>query len=95
MSFVQHINFDTGFVCLGTSGEPVKDIMRYSNLKSHKEVMKKTLEWRHLAPTCPDTVPCTPCVDVDPFVIYNCPAIYFCGDADLFATEMYEGIVLD
>lgn len=56
--------------------------------------MKKTLEWRHLAPTCPDTVPCTPCVDTDPFVIYNCPAIYFCGDADVFATEMYEGTII-
>lgn len=67
--------------------------MRYSKLNSYIEVMKKTLEWRHLAPTCPDTVPCTPCVDTDPFVIYNCPAIYFCGDADVFATEMYEGTI--
>ncbi|XP_049874101.1 DNA polymerase delta subunit 2 [Pectinophora gossypiella] len=80
-----------GFLCLGTSGEPVKDIMRYSKLDSHLEILKKTLQWRHLAPTCPDTVPCTPCIDTDPFTIYNCPAIYFSGDSNEFATELYEG----
>lgn len=80
-----------GLLCLGTSGEPVKDIMRYSKLDNSQEVLKKTLEWRHLAPTCPDTVPCTPSVDTDPFIIYNCPAIYFSGNADEFGTTLYEG----
>ncbi|XP_072947430.1 DNA polymerase delta subunit 2 [Epargyreus clarus] len=80
-----------GLSCLGTSGEPMKDIMRYSKLDSHLEVMKKTLQWRHMAPTCPDTVPCTPCIDTDPFTIYNCPAIYFSGNCEEFATELYKG----
>ncbi|KAG6442231.1 DNA polymerase delta subunit 2 [Manduca sexta] len=80
-----------GLLCLGTSGEPIKDIMRYSKLNNSINVLKKTLEWRQLAPTCPDTVPCIPCVDNDPFTIYKCPAVYFSGNADKFATEMYEG----
>ncbi|KOB76546.1 DNA polymerase delta small subunit [Operophtera brumata] len=80
-----------GFLCLGTSGEPIKDIMRYSKLDNSLDVLKKTLEWRHLGPTCPDTVPCTPCIDTDPFTIYNCPAIYFSGNSDKFATELYKG----
>ncbi|KAJ2944299.1 hypothetical protein O0L34_g18285 [Tuta absoluta] len=80
-----------GFLCLGTAGEPVKDIMRYSKLDNEIEILKRTLQWRHLAPSCPDTVPCTPCVHTDPFTIYNCPAIYFSGNSDQFATEMYEG----
>ncbi|XP_046968581.1 DNA polymerase delta subunit 2 [Vanessa cardui] len=80
-----------GFVCLGTSGEPVRDVMRYSKLDKPLDVMKKTLEWRHIAPTCPDTVPCTPCLDTDPFTIYNCPAIYFNGNCDEFSTELFTG----
>lgn len=83
-----------GFLCLGTSGEPVKDIMRYSKIDNSLEVMRKTLEWRHLGPTCPDTVPCTPCIDTDPFTIYNCPAIYFTGNSERFATELYIGNAL-
>lgn len=85
--------FFLGFTCLGTSGEPIKDIMRYSKLDNTLEVMKKTLLWRNIAPTCPDTIPCTPCTDTDPFIIYNCPAIYFCGNCPEFATDLYEGTV--
>ncbi|CAG9793807.1 unnamed protein product [Diatraea saccharalis] len=80
-----------GVLCLGTSGESVKDIKRYSKLETDLEVMKKTLQWRHIAPTCPDTIPCTPCVATDPFIMYNCPSIYFNGDCDEFATDVYEG----
>lgn len=81
-----------GFPCLGISGEPIKDIVRYSKLDNTLEIMRKTLEWRHIAPTCPDTIPCTPCVDSDPFIIQNCPGIYFSGNCEEFATDMYEGI---
>ncbi|XP_063828121.1 DNA polymerase delta subunit 2 [Ostrinia nubilalis] len=80
-----------GFSCLGSSGEPIKDIMRYSKLETSLDAMKKTLEWRHLAPTCPDTVPSTPCIDTDPFIIYNCPAVYFSGNCTEFATDTYKG----
>ncbi|XP_059053766.1 DNA polymerase delta subunit 2 [Achroia grisella] len=80
-----------GFTCLGTSGEPLKNIMKYSNLNNRLEIMKNTLKWRHMAPTCPDTVPCTPCVVTDPFIIQNCPAIYFSGNSEEFATDVYKG----
>ncbi|XP_068618471.1 DNA polymerase delta subunit 2 isoform X2 [Battus philenor] len=80
-----------GFLCLGTSGEPMKDIMKYSKLDNQLEIMKRTLQWRHIAPTCPDTVSCTPCVDSDPFTISNCPAVYFSGNCSEFATELFKG----
>ncbi|XP_023946152.2 DNA polymerase delta subunit 2 [Bicyclus anynana] len=80
-----------GFLCLGTSGEPINDITRYSSIDSYLNAMKKTLQWRHMAPTCPDTVPSTPCLDTDPFTIYNCPAIYYCGNSSVFATEVFKG----
>ncbi|XP_045541740.1 DNA polymerase delta subunit 2-like isoform X3 [Papilio machaon] len=80
-----------GFLCLGSSGEPIKDIMKYSKLDNELEIMRRTLQWRHLAPTCPDTVPCTPCIETDPFTIYNCPAIYFSGNCREFATDLHKG----
>lgn len=83
-----------GFLCLGTSGEPIKDVMRYSKIENSLDVMKKTLQWRNIAPTCPDTIPCTPCIDTDPFIMYNCPAIYFSGNCTEFATEIFEGTVV-
>lgn len=67
--------------------------MRYSKIDNSLDVMKKSLEWRNIAPTCPDTIPCTPCIDTDPFIMYNCPAIYFSGNCTEFATEIYEGTV--
>lgn len=69
--------------------------MRYSKIPNSLEAMKKTLDWRHLAPTCPDTVPSTPCIDTDPFIIYNCPAVYFSGNCDEFATDIYTGIYFE
>lgn len=68
--------------------------MRYSKLDTTLEVMKKTLLWRNMAPTCPDTIPCTPCTETDPFIIYNCPAIYYCGNSAEFATDLYEGTMI-
>lgn len=65
--------------------------MCYSKIDNMLDVMKKTLQWRHIAPTCPDTVPSTPCIDTDPFIMYNCPAVYFCGNCDEFATDLYNG----
>lgn len=67
--------------------------MQYSKIDKPIEVMRKTLEWRHLAPTCPDNVPCTPCLETDPFTMFTCPEIYFCGNCDVFATEMYKGML--
>lgn len=83
-----------GFLCLGTSGEPLKDIMKFSKLDDQLDIMQKTLQWRHLSPTCPDTVPCTPSVDTDPFTIYNCPAVYFSGNCKEFATDLYKGTLI-
>lgn len=41
---------------LGTSGQPVADLLRYSGLEDPLAVMESTLRWRHLAPTAPDTL---------------------------------------
>ena len=42
--------------------------------------MERSLQWRHLAPTAPDTLPCYPFCDTDPFVLGECPHVYFVGN---------------
>lgn len=75
---------------LGTAGQNIQDLARFTNISGGLECMKKTLDWSHLAPTCPDTLSCYPFYDKDPFIIEECPHIYFCGNADKFETEIYK-----
>jgi hypothetical protein len=55
-------------------------------------VLTNTLLWRHMAPTAPDTLPCYPFAETDPFVIRDeeIPGIYFCGGTQGFATRSIE-----
>lgn len=41
---------------LGTSGQNVDDLEKYSEAKDKIEFMERTLRWRHLAPTAPNTL---------------------------------------
>lgn len=83
-------SFD-GITFLGTSGQNVKYTQKFSNLKEPIDIMKKTLEWSHLAPSAPDNLPSYPFTDRDPFVIQKCPDVYFVGNQDHFNTLEYEG----
>jgi len=47
--------------------------------------------WRHLAPTAPDQLHCYPFIDQDPFIISECPHVYFIGNQDQFQTKIAEG----
>jgi DNA polymerase delta subunit 2 len=40
-----------GVVVLGTSGQNVEDILKYSSLDGSLDILERLLEWRHLAPT--------------------------------------------
>ena len=40
-----------GVVVLGTSGQNVEDILKYSTLDGSLDILERLLEWRHLAPT--------------------------------------------
>ena len=44
------------FRLLGTSGQPVDDIYKFSQLDDRLEILENTLKWGHLAPTAPDTI---------------------------------------
>ncbi|GFG38024.1 hypothetical protein Cfor_10623 [Coptotermes formosanus] len=76
---------------LGTSGQPVRDIACYSKLSDPLNILQHTLEWAHIAPTCPDTLSCYPYYQEDPFIISECPDIYFAGNQPHFQSKLYEG----
>jgi len=56
--------------------------------------MERMLRWRHLAPTAPDTLACYPFQTVDPFVIEQCPHVFFAGNQKQFATKLVTGAVV-
>jgi hypothetical protein len=55
---------------------------------SFVDILCNTLEWRHLAPTCPDTLPGYPFQAEDPFTIAAVPHLFFAGAAPAFATKL-------
>lgn len=78
-------------VILGTSGQNVDNIRKFTTLDDPLECMKNTLRWSHIAPTCPDTLPCYPYYDKDPFIIEKCPHIYFTAqNSENFQTDTFE-----
>lgn len=79
-----------GRLILGTSGQNIQDIERYSKIEDPLECLRSTIQWAHIAPTCPDTLPCYPYHSQDPFVITDCPHVYFAGNTPEFKTELYQ-----
>lgn len=76
---------------LGTSGQNITSIQKYSNIDDPLEALKLVTKWGHLAPTSPDTLACYPYVDIDPFIIKNCPHILFAGNTKEFQTDLVTG----
>ena len=70
---------------LGTSGQPVQDILRQILLDDSEnaalEALSKTLLWGHICPTAPDTLSSVPLAE-DLFVIARerPPDIFFAGN---------------
>ena len=79
-----------GRVVMGNSGQPVLDILMNSALEHPLDAMEKTLEWRHMCPTAPDTLGCYPYDDDDPFIFNVCPDIYFAGNQDSFGDRVWK-----
>ncbi|CAN0294535.1 unnamed protein product, partial [Scytosiphon promiscuus] len=80
-----------GRVFLGSSGQPLKDMERYTTSETEAAAclrrLEETLEWRHMAPTAPETLGCYPFVTEDPFIIEECPDVFFAGNQPQFATS--------
>lgn len=76
---------------LGTSGQNIDDLDKYSEAKDKLEYMERTMRWRHIAPTAPNTLGCYPFTDRDPFLIESCPHVYFVGNQDEYETRLMKG----
>uniref|UniRef100_A0A336LN48 DNA polymerase delta subunit 2 n=1 Tax=Culicoides sonorensis TaxID=179676 RepID=A0A336LN48_CULSO len=72
---------------LGTSGQNIADIMRFSKIEDEISALKSTLIWSHIAPTAPDTLPSYPYYNEDPFIIKEMPHVYFAGNCKSFSTD--------
>jgi len=55
------------------------------------DALEQTLRCSHIAPTAPDSLHCYPFYDEDPFVIEECPNIYFAGNCPAFESKLIEG----
>lgn len=75
---------------LGSSGQNIDDMSLYA-AGTRMEHLVHTLEWRILAPTAPDTLPCYPFQKSDPFFISECPHVYFAGNQPSFETQLLHG----
>jgi len=76
---------------LGTAGQNVHDLYRYSVGEDPLVNLERLLTWGHLCPTAPDTLTCYPYYDRDPFIMDECPDLLFAGNQSRFATKLYEG----
>lgn len=80
-----------GVRILGSSGQPVSDIMAFSEIEEPLEALEMCLKWGHIAPTAPDTLGCYPFYDSDPFIIEDCPHVLFAGNQAKFETKLVCG----
>lgn len=80
-----------GRLILGTSGQNIEDLRKFTTVDDPIECLKNSLVWSHIAPTCPDTLPCYPYSDSDPFIISQCPHVYFAAQNSAeFKTELFR-----
>ncbi|XP_022744139.1 DNA polymerase delta small subunit-like isoform X2 [Durio zibethinus] len=77
---------------LGTSGQNIDDLTKYSEAEDKLDFLERTLKWRHLAPTAPNTLGCYPFTDRDPFLIDSCPHVYFVGNQEKYETRLLKGL---
>ncbi|CAD7086276.1 unnamed protein product [Hermetia illucens] len=76
---------------VGTAGQNVMDIMRTSKIDDPLEALKLLVKWSHIAPSSPDTLPCYPYVEGDPFIFKECPHVCFAGNQEEFKKGYYNG----
>ena len=76
---------------MGTSGQNVADVLRYSEGDDACDALARILEWGHLVPTAPDTLAAYPFADDDPFVLRAAPHVFFAGNQPAFATRLLTG----
>ncbi|KAL6849553.1 DNA polymerase delta small subunit Cdc1 [Amphichorda felina] len=80
-----------GWRILGTGGQNVDDVFKYVESDDRLGMMEAMCRWRCCAPTAPDTLWSYPFQDDDPFVLKDCPHLYFVGNQPEFGTRVIHG----
>ena len=82
-----------GVRVLGTAGQPLDDMQRCLPGDDRLKTLQRSLEFQHLAPTAPDTLGCYPFAnkEEDPFVVRQCPHIFFAGNQPRYESKLVEG----
>lgn len=80
-----------GISFLGTSGQNIDDIYKYSVEENRLTLLHKVLEWGHLVPTAPDTLTCYPLSDSDPFILESAPHVFFVGNQPCYSSQIITG----
>eukprot|EP00899_Mesostigma_viride_P002336 jgi/Mesvir1/12102/Mv00371-RA.1 len=80
-----------GVSFLGTSGQNVENLFQYSSVVDRMELLESCLQYRHLCPTAPDTLPCYPFMSKEPFIITPCPHVFFAGNQPEYGTKLLKG----
>lgn len=75
---------------LGSSGQNITNIQKFSKIEDPLTALTLVAKWSNIAPTAPDTLPCFPYYDIDPFIIKNCPHLLFAGNTNEYQTSIYE-----
>ena len=83
-----HCFSEHGVSFIGTSGQNINDVYRYSSLEDRLDILTHTLLWGCIAPTAPDTLPCYPIANADVFEIDEWPDIYFSGMMNEFGSRL-------
>ncbi|XP_031826588.2 DNA polymerase delta subunit 2 [Nomia melanderi] len=80
-------------IIIGTSGQSINDIIKATGEINVSPIvwLEKTLLWRHMCPTAPDTLLACPYYEKDLFIMTECPDIYFVGNTEKFETKLWKG----
>ncbi|XP_038064247.1 DNA polymerase delta subunit 2-like [Patiria miniata] len=76
---------------LGSSGQNITDIFQYTDMEDGIGILEATLSANHIAPTAPDTLACYPYYNEDPFIMSECPHVYFAGNQTKFQSRIFKG----
>ncbi|KAK0636354.1 DNA polymerase alpha/epsilon subunit B-domain-containing protein [Bombardia bombarda] len=81
-----------GWKVLGTGGQNLDDVFKYVDSDDRLGMMEAMCRWRCSAPTAPDTLWTYPFQEDEPFVLKECPHLYFVGCQPKFGTKVIEGL---
>lgn len=79
-----------GILVLGISSQGPFTMLRQTSYPDILSCMEAMLKWRHLIPMAPESVPCKPFTDSDPFIIDNNPHVFFTAGQRTFEDRLID-----